>query len=131
VADGRLKHFDERWGFNPGRPDWQPCLAALLLAATLWWIVGCATAPEPPPTEQFTPAEMRALLCEGGDTKIGGRSVNIEISSLPCTALKTRLAIADSQGRGFWAGGVTRFFLRTRLVARGVFSTVFGMVGLG
>ena len=105
-------------------------LMLLLLTLVAWGMGGCATS-EPPPTEQFTPSEMRALLCEGGDTKIGGRSVNIEISSLPCTALKTRLAIEDSQGRGFWAGGVTRFFLRTRLVARGVFSTVFGMVGLG
>lgn len=103
-------------------------LWAMILLLT--FAPGCATS-EPPPVETFTPTEMRALLCEGGDTKIGGRSVNIEISSLPCTALKTRLAIEDSQGRGFWAGGVTRFFLRTRLVARGVFSTVFGMVGLG
>jgi hypothetical protein len=45
--------------------------------------------------------------------------------------MKTRIAIEDSKGRGFWAGGATRFFLRARLMARGVFSTIFGLVGLG
>jgi len=89
---------------------------------------GCATPPTP--NEELSPKEVREIVC-GNDTKVGGKSINIEIDSFPCTAVKTRHAIDDSEGQGFWGGPMTRFFLRTRLVARGVFSTVFGLVGLG
>lgn len=98
-------------------------LSVLLVAA------GCAK-PQPVPSEELSPKELREIVC-GNDTKVGGRSINIEIDSFPCTAVKTRHAIEDTKGRGFWGGPVTRFFLRTRLIARGVFSTVFGLVGLG
>jgi hypothetical protein len=103
-------------------------LTRLVLVVVL--TAGCAATAPPPPTETMTPREVREIVC-GNDTKVGGRSINIEIDSFPCTAVKTRHAIEDTKGRGFWGGPVTRFFLRTRLVARGMFSTVFGLVGLG
>lgn len=118
VLCGYPRHFLRARGMR--------ALGAVILALAL---AGCAK-PAPPPAEEFTPRELRELLCSD-EARVGGKSVSIEVSSFPCSALKTRLAIEDSYGRGFWSGAVTRGFLRARLVARGFGSMILGLVGLG
>lgn len=120
-----MPHYDERWGFDPGPPAWEPCAISLALALTLAASVGCASSAPPVPV----PPEQVERLCEK-DAKIEGR-VGISISPYPCVVVKTYDAMEATKGRGPIQGAAARFFLRTRLLARGVFSTVFGLLGLG
>jgi hypothetical protein len=97
-----------------------------LLIALILFAGGCATTPSPDlPTEETVKA-----LCTK-DTDISAGKASIELSPYPCVVAKTYAAMEATEGRGFWMGVVPRAFLRTRLVARGIFSTVFGLVGLG
>jgi hypothetical protein len=96
-------------------------LAAIVVLGT----TGCASTPPPPP-----PAEVVKELCTA-DTDIEAGKASIKLSPYPCVIAKTYAAMDATQGRGPIQGSVARFFLRTRLVARGIFSTVFGLVGLG
>lgn len=96
---------------------------SLLLAAIL---TGCAAKPLPPLPEKSTVDE----LCSK-DTDIDAGKASISMSPYPCVVVKTYAAMEATRDRGFWMGRVPRFFLKSRLVARGIFSTVFGLFGLG
>ncbi|MEE8537836.1 MAG: hypothetical protein V3S71_07475 [Acidobacteriota bacterium] len=70
--------------------------------------------------------------------KAGG--VSLSFPTYPCEIERTYLAIehtlatdpnSGEQLHGFWTGKLPRFFLRTRLLSKGLFSAIFGLIGLG
>ncbi len=64
-----------------------------------------------------------------GSVRAGGFGVSSP--TYPCEIMRTYEAIKHTEGRGFLMGGVPRFFLRVRLITKGVFSAIFGLIGLG
>ena len=79
--------------------------------------------------------------CDTSGAAIGVKAGGFSMSfpTYPCSIKRTYEAIehtleTDEDGKrlhGFWTGKVPRFFLRTRLVTKGLFSAVFGLIGLG
>ena len=125
---------------------------ALCGIALAWGATGCASsapppaaAPSDPPigssgldSRPYTAAleqlddDARDMLwseCGGSYADVG--KVALQSTSYPCEILRTYAAIEATRGHGFWMGTLPRFFLRARLVSKGLFSTIFGSVGLG
>jgi hypothetical protein len=65
----------------------------------------------------------------GGEVDVAG--FGMSSSTYPCEIIRTYQAIKATEGKGFIMGGVPRFFLRMRLVTKGIFSGIFGLLGLG
>lgn len=67
----------------------------------------------------------------GASTQVKGGGAGISIPTYPCDVLRTYESMEATAGRGPVSGTMVRFFLRARLVTRGIFSMVFGLFGLG
>lgn len=116
-------------------------IAALALAACA--SPPPATAPEPgePSSEQSGDevalakldreeiSLLRASCNTGSEVEAG--PVSVRSSSYTCEVLRTYAAIEATEGRGFVMGGLPRLFLRMRLITKGIFAGVFGLLGLG
>ena len=74
--------------------------------------------------------ELLRASCTGGSSLDVGR-VEISSSTYPCEILRTYAAVEATEGRGFLMGTIPRFFLKMRLVTKGIFAGVAGLVGLG
>jgi hypothetical protein len=72
-------------------------------------------------------------LCDvagaGANIKAGGFSVSVP--TYPCEVARTYETLDGLEERSGFLAVSSRFFLKTRLVARGIFSSVFGLFGLG
>ncbi len=79
--------------------------------------------------------------CDTAGAAIGVKAGGFSMSfpTYPCSIARTYQAIehtleVDENGErlhGFWTGNLPRFFLRARLITKGVFSAIFGLIGLG
>ena len=74
----------------------------------------------------------------GASMQVKVLGIGIAGPSYPCEIVRTYDAVAatrrlDENGnvRGFWTGTLPRKFLWTRLITKGVFASIFGLVGLG
>jgi hypothetical protein len=87
---------------------------------------------EPAASSAVTP-EAYSSGCDtsGGSTQVKGGGVGVSSPSYPCEVMRTREAMAGTVGHGFVQGKMARFFLRGRLITKGVFSLIFVLVGLG
>lgn len=82
-------------------------------------------------------SDAKAFECN--TTTAGTKAFSISFPTYPCIMQTTYEALdrsyeKDENGkskRGFWTGKVPRAFLRIRLVTRGLFSAIAGLVGLG
>ncbi len=82
-------------------------------------------------------SDAKAFECN--TTTAGTKAFSISFPTYPCIMQTTYEALdrsyeVDKDGkrkRGFWTGKVPRTFLRIRLVTRGIFSALAGLVGLG
>lgn len=81
--------------------------------------------PEEPP--EFTIEQA----CIQKTKKVSAGGFGLSGGSYPCDLVETYAALELAEGRGFIDGTLPRFFLRARLVTRGFFSMIFGLVGLG
>ena len=52
-------------------------------------------------------------------------------TTYPCEILRTYAAIEATEGRGWLMGALPRFFLKMRLVTKGIFAGFAGLVGMG
>lgn len=104
-------------------------------------MISAACAGTPPPTgvqevEDFRPEkevpsqDQVDLLCSGG-TKVEAGPVSASTGTFPCEYIRTLEAVRETEGRGFLMGALPRFFLKVRMVTRGIFGAVFGLFGLG
>lgn len=113
---------------------WGVMLSLLLLLA------GCAVTSKPAaerkvlvPIAITLSAEQIELLrhsCSGGSSVDLGKA-SISSTTYPCEILRTYAAIEATRGRGFWMGTFPRWMLKMRLVTKGIFSGIAGLVGLG
>lgn len=105
-------------------------LAAVLLLAS----AGCASTrqdyPEGAGISSETRAEILRASCVGG-TSMDVGPIEVNSNSYPCEILRTYAALEATEGRGWLMGALPRFFLKTRLVTKGIFSAIAGLVGLG
>ena len=74
-----------------------------------------------------------AHLCDvagaGANIKAGGFSVSVP--TYPCEVARTYETLDGLQSRGGFLAGAAKVFLHARLVTRGIFSSIFGLIGLG
>lgn len=72
-------------------------------------------------------------LCDGpaAAMRLEVSKVGMSVPSYPCEVIRTYEAIEATEGKGFWMGVVPRSFLKIRLVSKGLFSALFGIIGLG
>jgi hypothetical protein len=79
------------------------------------------------------PASSTADACDssgvGAAVKAGGFSV--AFPTYPCEVMRTYDALEKTKGRGFMMGTLPSFFLKVRILSKGVFSAIFGVLGLG
>jgi hypothetical protein len=123
------------------------CALALALAVAIYVLVstaGCAShgladvesplipsvVPETSAKIEEDADERLARLCDA-KTRIDVGPADVAFSSYPCEVAKTQAAVEATQGKGVIMGTLPRFFLRVRLVTRGIFSSIFGLVGIG
>lgn len=129
-------------------PMFRVFLYALMLAG-LMLLVGTPTcaageeeeeAPRPlarVPQVDAVPAPQVVVnppdLCDGpaAAMRLEVSKVGMSVPSYPCEVIRTYEAIEATRGRGFWMGVVPRSFLKIRLVSKGLFSALFGIIGLG
>ncbi len=93
--------------------------------------VGCASTHHdyPDGAPEADVALMRASCIGGASVDVG--PVEVSSDSYPCTILRTYAAMEATEGRGWLLGALPRFFLKVRLVTKGIFSMFAGLVGLG
>ncbi len=106
-------------------------LAALALVLLTLAVAGCASTPHdyPDGVPNVRIERLRASCI--GTTSVDVGPVEVSSSSYPCEILRTYAALEATEGRGWLMGALPRFFLKARLVTKGVFSTFAGLVGLG
>ena len=121
------------------KPDTKAGIAIMLVATALAFT--CAYeqvhAEEVVIEEEVAVPESRGLAhaCDvsgaGAGVKAGG--VSISAPTYPCEVQRTYEALdeMDAEGRTGFLAGAARTFLKTRLFTRGIFSSVFGLFGLG
>ncbi len=85
------------------------------------------------PAASAIPPEATSYGCDtsGGSTQVKGGGVGVSSPSYPCEVMRTKEAVDATERQGFVQGRLARFFLRGRLITKGIFSLVFGLVGLG
>ena len=103
-----------------------------LLLAILLLFAGCATVPAPNEPIMLSAEQFKILreACHGGASVDVGK-IEISSTTYPCEILRTYAAIEATRGRGFWMGTFPRWMLQMRLVTKGIFSGIAGLVGLG
>lgn len=109
-------------------------LAALLAAPAA--AEDAELAEEPAEAVRLVPESTihgSAHLCDvagaGANIKAGGFSVSVP--TYPCEVARTYETLDGLQSRGGFLAGAAKVFLHARLVTRGIFSSVFGLLGLG
>ncbi len=117
------------WAVPPGPPEDEGTTPTVEVLVNAGVIVDVPKLPAAAPPA--TTAVADACDTASAAAQVRGGGFSLAFPTYPCAVLRTYAAIDATQGKGFFLGKVPRVFLRARLITLGLFSTIFGLVGLG